>query len=100
MSKVDFYYPQNYKTKTKTETLMRFLRVDLPYFALNDFTIRINQVESMPGVNSETIIGQINGSLKDNIYWALIKRLLLVMGFYTICRISFYLFNHCCPTKI
>ncbi|MCB0493496.1 MAG: sulfatase-like hydrolase/transferase [Cyclobacteriaceae bacterium] len=32
-------------------------------------------------------------SLRENIYWALIKRLLLVMGFYTICRISFYLFN-------
>ncbi|MFZ1808409.1 MAG: sulfatase-like hydrolase/transferase [Cyclobacteriaceae bacterium] len=32
-------------------------------------------------------------SLRENIYWALLKRLLLVMGFYTICRISFYLFN-------
>ncbi|MEQ8363881.1 MAG: sulfatase-like hydrolase/transferase [Cyclobacteriaceae bacterium] len=32
-------------------------------------------------------------SLRENIYWGLIKRLLLVMGFYTICRISFYLFN-------
>ncbi len=48
----------------------------------------------MLGVNSERVIGQIKGiSLKDNIYWALIKRLLIVMGFYTICRISFYLFN-------
>jgi len=32
-------------------------------------------------------------SLRENIYWGLLKRLLLVMGFYTICRISFYLFN-------
>jgi len=32
-------------------------------------------------------------SLRENIYWGLIKRLLLVMGFYTICRISFYFFN-------
>lgn len=32
-------------------------------------------------------------AIKENIYWGLLKRLLLVMGFYTICRISFYLFN-------
>lgn len=32
-------------------------------------------------------------TLKGNIYWGLLKSLLLVMGFYTICRISFYLFN-------
>lgn len=31
--------------------------------------------------------------LKGNIYIGLIKRLTLVMAFYTICRISFYLFN-------
>lgn len=31
--------------------------------------------------------------LKGNIYFGLIKRLTLVMAFYTICRISFYLFN-------
>lgn len=31
--------------------------------------------------------------LRDNIYWGLVKRLLLVMSFYTVCRISFYLFN-------
>lgn len=30
---------------------------------------------------------------KENIYWSLIKRLILVMAFYTLCRISFYLFN-------
>lgn len=32
-------------------------------------------------------------ALKENVYWGLVKRLLLVMSFYTICRISFYLFN-------
>ncbi|HNP08681.1 MAG TPA: LTA synthase family protein, partial [Cyclobacteriaceae bacterium] len=32
-------------------------------------------------------------SIRENVYWGLVKRLLLVMGFYTICRISFYLFN-------
>ncbi len=32
-------------------------------------------------------------TIKENIYWGLVKRLLLVMAFYTICRISFYLFN-------
>ena len=31
--------------------------------------------------------------LKGNIYWTLIKQLVLVMAFYTICRIAFYLFN-------
>lgn len=31
--------------------------------------------------------------LKKNIYWALFKQLMLVMAFYTICRIGFYLFN-------
>jgi len=31
--------------------------------------------------------------LEGNVYWGLVKRLLLVMAFYTICRISFYLFN-------
>lgn len=32
-------------------------------------------------------------SVRENIYWGLVKRLLLVMAFYTVCRISFYLFN-------
>jgi len=31
--------------------------------------------------------------LKENIYWGLTRRLVLVMAFYTICRVSFYLFN-------
>lgn len=31
--------------------------------------------------------------MKNNIYGALVKRLLLVMAFYSLCRISFYLFN-------
>ena len=32
-------------------------------------------------------------TVKGNIYAGMVQRLLLVMGFYTICRISFYLFN-------
>ncbi|MEQ8303532.1 MAG: sulfatase-like hydrolase/transferase [Cyclobacteriaceae bacterium] len=31
--------------------------------------------------------------LKGNIYWVMLQRLILVMVFYTVCRIGFYLFN-------
>ena len=46
------------------------------------------------GTLKRYIMGLLDGiSLRGNIYWGLVKRLLLVMAFYTLCRISFYLFN-------
>ncbi|MEQ8425260.1 MAG: hypothetical protein RIA63_11160, partial [Cyclobacteriaceae bacterium] len=45
------------------------------------------------GVRSQAALLFRGLDLKENIYWGLVKRLLLVMSFYTICRISFYLFN-------
>ncbi len=73
---------------------MAFIRVDLPYFALNNMAVSYKRVCQGANGMVQKLKSVFDGlTLKGNIYWALVQRLLLVMAFYSLCRISFYLFN-------